>query len=83
MLDMMDRFVNFLMGMFYDNLKSELKGYGLKLAKAIEEEDDSNIDFYHKMIKDTREILNDLNDENMDINDFVGLLADKYGLRSG
>ena len=51
MLEIQDRFVNFLMTMFYDELNSELKGYGLKLAKAIEEEDKTNIDFYMKFIK--------------------------------
>ena len=79
MLEIQDRFVNFLMTMFYDELNSELKGYGLKLAKAIEEEDKTNIDFYMKFIKDTRGILSDLSDENMTPRDFVHLIFHKYG----
>ena len=67
------------MMLFYDDLKADLKRYSLNLVKAIEDDDESNIDVYQKWIKDTREILSDLNDVNMDIKDFVGLLAEKYG----
>lgn len=78
MLDIQDRFVNWLMTGFYDNLKREVEGYGLQLVKAIDENDTGNIDFYLKMIKETREILDDLSDENMEIGDFVSLVLGKY-----
>jgi len=79
MLDLQDRFINYLVSGFYENLKREVTGYGLKLAKAIEENDTDNVDLYLRMIRETRGILDDLSDENMEIKDFVGLLVEKYG----
>ena len=79
MLDLQDRFINWLLSGFYENLKREGSGYGQKLAKAIEENDTDNVDLYLRMIQETRGILDDLSDENMDFKDFVGLLVEKYG----
>lgn len=79
MLDLQDRFINFLMSMFYDSLKADVKGYGLRLAKALEEDNAQDRKLYLKMITETQGIIDDLGDENMDIKDFVGLLAEKYG----
>ena len=79
MMDLMDRFMMFLLNNFYEHLEEELTGYSQSLTVAIKENRDSDADRYLRWIKETRDQLSDLSDENMDIKDFVGLLAEKYG----
>ena len=50
MLDLSDRFVNWLVTGFYNELKQDVRRYGLNLAKAIEENEANDIDLYLKMI---------------------------------
>lgn len=79
MIDLIDRFLLFLMDGFYTSLEKDLKRWTKNLMKAIEENNQENIDTSMKCIQDYRELMNDLRDENMDIKDFVGLIAEKYG----
>lgn len=84
MFDLMDQFVLFLMDGFYSSLEKDLKRWTKNLMDAIEENNQDNIDTSMRYIQDYRELMNDLRDENMDIKDFVRLIADKYGfVRSG
>lgn len=79
MFDLMDQFILFLMDGFYKQLENDLKRWTGNLSEAIEENNQKNIDASKKYIQNYRELMNDLIDENMDIKDFVGLLADKFG----
>ncbi len=79
MLDLMDQFVMFLMNEFHSSLEKDLKRWTDNLLDAVEENNEKNIDTSMKRIKNCRELMNDLSDENMEIKDFVGLLAEKYG----
>lgn len=79
MIDLMDQFILFLMNGFYASLENDLKRWTENLLKAIKENNQKNIDTAMKYIQDYRELMADLSDENMDIKDFVGLLAEKYG----
>ena len=79
MIDLMDQFILFLMDEFYTSLENDLKRWTTNLLKAVEENNQKNIDTSMKYIQNYRELMNDLRDENMDIKDFVGLLAEKYG----
>ena len=80
MIDLIDHFILFLMDGFYTSLEKDLKRWTTNLLEAIEENKQDNIDTSMKYIQNYRELMNDLRDENMDIKDFVGLLAEKYGL---
>ncbi len=79
MIDLMDRFIMFLMNEFHESLGNDLKRWTETLGKAVEENNLRNIDSSIKYIKHCREMMSDLSDENMDIKDFVGLIAEKYG----
>ena len=79
MFDLMENFIIFLMNEYYNSLEKDLKRWSENLLKASEENKQENIDTALKYIKHYREMMNDLSDENMDIKDFVGLIAEKYG----
>lgn len=79
MFDLMDQFILFLMDGFYKYLENDLKRWTKNLREAIAENNQENIDRSMKYIQSYREMMNDLRDENMDIKDFVGLIAEKYG----
>ncbi len=78
MLDLVDRFWMKLLNDFGEYLENDLKRFGKRLAEATEEEDRTNTDLYISMISQTRDILDDLSDENFDIKTFVSLLYEKY-----
>lgn len=78
MLDLQDRFINYLWNGFYHELKQDLQNYADKLADAIDNEDHKNTELYFKMLNDTRELLSDLSDENMTPRDFMDLILEKY-----
>jgi len=80
MSDLQDRFMMWLMNNFYDSLKDDLERLGKSLSKALAENKQTDIDLYLRMVKETRGIVTDMEDENMDIKDFVHLIAHKYGL---
>ena len=69
-----------LMNNFYESLKDDLDSLGKRLSEALTKNDQTNIDLYFRMITETRGIVKDMEDENMDIKDFVHLIAQKYGL---
>lgn len=79
MFDIIDSFIIFLMDGFYQSIDNDLKRWTENLLEAIEEDNQENIDTSMKYIKNYRELMNDLTDENMDTWVFVGLLAEKYG----
>jgi len=80
MSDLQDRFMMWLMNNFYESLKDDLDSLGKRLSEALTKNDQTNIDLYFRMITETRGIVKDMEDENMDIKDFVHLIAQKYGL---
>jgi len=82
MLDLQDRFINWLMSGFYESLQEDRQRYAERLTEAVKKGDKTDIMLYMGMIKETQGILNDLSDENMEIKDFVHLLAEKYGLKT-
>ena len=69
-----------VMNNFYESLKDDLERLGKSLSKALAENKQTDIDLYLRMVKETRGIVTDMEDENMDIKDFVHLIAHKYGL---
>lgn len=79
MFDLIDHFLIFLMDGFYQNLENDLKRWTENLLTAIAENDQTNIDTAMKYIKNYRELMNDLIDENMEPKVFMGLIAEKYG----
>ena len=79
MFDLIDHFLIFLMDGFYTSLEKDLKRWTENLLEAVEETNQDTIDTSMKYIQNYRELMNDLSDENMDITDFVGLIAEKYG----
>jgi len=79
MFDLMDQFILFLMGEFYKSLENDLKRWTQNLVEAVKEDNQKNIETSLEYIKNNRELMNDLRDENMGIRDFVGLLVEKYG----
>jgi len=79
MLDLPDRFVNWLMSGFYESLQEDRKRYAERLTEAAQKGDEKNISTYTRMMKETQGILDDLSDENMMIKDFVNLILEKYG----
>jgi len=78
MLDLQDRFINWLMSGFYESLQEDMKRYSERLTEAVKKNDENDIDLYFRMMKETRGILSDLSDENMEIKDFVNLILGKY-----
>ena len=80
MLDLQDRFMMWLMNMFYESLKDDLDRLGKRLFDALTKNDQKNIDLYMRMITETRGIITDMEDENLEIKDFIHMIADKYGL---
>ena len=79
MFDLMDQFSLFLMNEFHKSLGNDLERWTKNLVTAVNENNSKNIDTAIKYIKNYRELMNDLSDENMEIKDFVGLIAEKYG----
>ena len=79
MFDLIDHFLMFLIDGFYQSLEQERDRWLENLTKAVEENNETNIDTALGYIKNYRELMSDLSDENMEIKDFVGLLAEKYG----
>ena len=80
MLDLQDRFMMWLMNMFYESLKDDLDSLGKRLSEALTENKQEDIDLYFRMVKETRGIVKDMEDENLDIKDFIHMIAEKYGL---
>lgn len=80
-LDMFDRFVMHLMNDFYESLKDDLSRYAERLVEAVKAEKQTDIDLYSFMMSQIRETIKDMGNENMEIKDFVHLLAEKYGLK--
>jgi len=78
MLDLQDRFINWLMSSFYEELQSDVERYSIKVTEALQNNKSNDVDLYLRMITETRGILNDLSDENMETKDFVHLILDKY-----
>lgn len=79
MFDLMDHFILFLMDEFYKSLENNLTRWTENLLEAVKENNNESIETAMKYIKNYRDLMNDLRDENMDIKDFVGLLVEKYG----
>ena len=79
MLDLSDRFVNWLMSGFFESLQEDRQRYAERLTEAVTEGDQTNMKLYMKMITETQGIIDDLSDENMEIKDFVHLILEKYG----
>lgn len=79
MFDLMDQFIMFLMNEFYLSLEEDMKRWTDNLVKAVKENNPKSIELALKHIDNNRDMMNDLSDENMDIKDFVGLIAEKYG----
>ena len=79
MFDLIDEFIMFLMGQFHEKLELDLIRWTENLVKAVNENSEQGIETSLKYIKNYRELLKDLSDENMGINDFVDLIAEKYG----
>ena len=82
MLDLGDRFILWLRDGFSQSLYEDLDRYGEKVANAITARNDEEVDRYIGMIKETRGILKDMEDENLEIKDFIHLIAEKYGLKT-
>ena len=80
MSDLQDRFMMWLMNQFYESLKDDLKALGKRVSEALTNDKQKDVDTYLRMITETRGILKDMEDENMEIKDFVHLIAKKYGL---
>lgn len=78
MFDLVDRFWMKLLNDFGEDLQLDLEHFGERLVEAIKEHKKSNIETYLSMINQTREILDDISDENFDIKTFVSLLYEKY-----
>ena len=69
-----------LMDMFYESLKDDLETLGKRISEALAKNKTTDIDLYMRMITETRGILKDMEDENLEIKDFIHMIADKYGL---
>lgn len=80
MSDLQDRFMMWLMNQFYESLKDDLDSLGKRVSEALTNNKQQDVDTYLRMITETRGIIKDIEDENMDIKDFVHLIAKKYGL---
>ena len=80
MSDLQDRFMMWLMNQFYESLKDDLVSLGKRVSEALTNNKQKDVDTYLRMITETRGILKDMEDENLDIKDFVHLIAKKYGL---
>lgn len=80
MFDLIDHFIIFLMNEFHASLEKDLRRWIGNLQTAVEENNEKNIETAFKHIKNYRELLSDLSDENMEIKDFMGLVAEKYGM---
>lgn len=79
MLDLPDRFINWLMSGFFESIQKDFHRYAERLTEAVKEGNQTDITLYMRMIKETKGIINDLADENMEIKDFVNLILEKYG----
>jgi len=80
MSDLQDRFMMWLMNQFYESLKDDLKALGKRVSEALTNDKQKDVDTYLRMITETRGIIKDMEDENLEIKDFVHLIAHKYGL---
>ena len=80
MSDIQDRFMMWLMNQFYESLKDDLDSLGKRVSKALTENKQKDVDTYLRMITETRGIVKDMEDENLDIKDFIHMIAEKYGL---
>ena len=69
-----------LMNEFYESLKDDLESLGKRLSEALTKDKRDDIDLYMRMVTETRGIVKDMEDENLEIKDFVHLIAKKYGL---
>ena len=80
MSDLQDRFMMWLMNMFYEALKDDLDSLGKRVSEALTNDKQKDVDTYLRMITETRGIIKDMEDENLEIKDFIHLIAEKYGL---
>jgi len=80
MSDLQDRFIMWLMNQFYESLKEDLDSLGKRVSESLTNNKQKDVDTYLRMITETRGIITDMEEENMDIKDFVQLIAHKYGL---
>jgi len=76
--DFIDKYWLWSMNEFYEVQRLDLTRYGEKLAEAIAKNKESDVKLYLKMIKDTRQIIDDISDENMTVKDFARLVTSKY-----
>ena len=76
--DLQERFIIWLMDGFYKSLQDDLNRLSERLVGYMRENKEQDIEMTLKMINETRGIMNDLSDENMDPKDFVHLILGKY-----
>lgn len=69
------------MDQFRESLEADLSRWTENLVESVKDNNTNNIETCMKYIKKYRELIDDLTDENMDLKDFVGLVAEKFGLR--
>lgn len=77
-MGLIDRYWLWSMNEFYEKLRDDLVGYGDHLAEALEKNEKKSIETYLRMIKETRQIIADIRDENMEVGDFARLVTSKY-----
>ena len=80
MSDLPDRFMMWLMNQFYESLKDDLDSLGKRVSEALTNDKQKDVDTYLRMITETRGIIKDMEDENLEIKDFIHMIAHKYGL---
>ena len=76
--DFIDRYWLWSMNAFYEDQRTHLSRFGSKLAEALANNKETDIKLYLRMIKDTRQIIEDISDENMEVGDFARLVTSKY-----
>ena len=79
MSDLQDRFMMWLMNQFYESLKDDLDSLGKRVSEALTNNKQNEVDTYLRMITETRGIIKDMEDENLEVKDFFLLIAHKYG----
>ena len=80
MSDLQERFMMWLMNQFYESLKDDLNSLGKRVSEALTNNKEKDVDTYLRMITETRGIIKDMEDENLEIKDFIHMIAHKYGL---
>ena len=75
-MEFIDGYWIWSMNGFYEKLRDDLARYGQSLTEALEKDKGTEIKLYLRMIKDTRQIIEDISD--MDVGDFARLVTSKY-----